>query len=148
MIIDTLDNLKHYEPLNQHIADVVAFIKAHGLNSLSIGQHPIAGDEAYVNVQMAKGKAEEKAIIEYHRKMIDIQVPLEDEERYGYTPLADLPAGDFDEENDYAVLPGVRPQTVFIVRKGQFVIFTPQDGHAPCISDHQSFKKAVFKIKA
>ncbi len=148
MIIDTLDNLEHYEALNRLIAKVVAFMKEHDLNDLSAGKHPIAGDDAYVNIQMATGKTEEEAVIEYHHKMIDIQVPLEFEERYGYTPLVDLPEGNFDVENDYAVLPGIRPQTVFLLKKGQFVIFTPQDGHAPCISDHQVFKKAIFKIKA
>ncbi len=148
MIIDTLDNLRHYEPLNRLVADVVAFMEEHDLNELPTGKHPIAGDDAYVNIQVATGKTEDEAIIEYHRKMIDIQVPLEADEHYGYTPLADLPAGDFDVESDCALLPGIRPQTVLTLRKGQFVIFTPQDGHAPCISGRQAFKKAIFKIKA
>ena len=148
MIIDTLDNLGHYEPLNRLVANVVAFMKEHDLNELSTGKHPIVGENAFVNIQEATGKTEKEAVIEYHRKMIDIQVPLEVDEQYGYTPLADLPAGDFNLENDCALLPGIRPQTVFTLRKGQFVIFTPQDGHAPCISEHQTFKKAIFKIKA
>lgn len=148
MIIDTLDNLGHYEPFNQLIANVVAFMKEHDLSELSTGKHLIAGDDAYVNIQMVTGKTEEEALIEYHRKMIDIQVPLGADERYGYTPLVDLPEADFDVENDCAVLPGIRPQTVFTLKKGQFVIFAPQDGHAPCISDHRVFKKAIFKIKA
>lgn len=148
MIIDTLDNLKNSESLNQLISVVVDYIGEHDLYDLAVGKHSIVGEDAYVNMQMAKGKKEDEAVIEYHRKMIDIQVPLDGEERYGYTPLADLPEGTFDVANDYAVLPGIRPQTVFALRQGQFVIFTPEDGHAPCISEHESFKKAVFKIKA
>lgn len=148
MIIDTLDNLEHYEPLNRLIAKVVAFIREHDLNKLPAGKYPIAGDDAYVNIQTATGRTEDEAVIEYHHKMIDIQIPLGEDERYGYTPLADLPAADFDEKNDCALMPGIHPQTVLNLRKGQFVIFTPQDGHAPCISDLRSFKKAIFKIKA
>lgn len=148
MIIDTLDNLGQYEPLNRLVAKVVAFMNEHNLNELSAGKHPISGDDAYVNIQMATGKTEEEAVIEYHRKMIDIQVPLEVDECYGYTPLADLPEAVFDTANDCALLPGICPQSVFTVRKGQFVVFMPQDGHAPCISDHHAFKKAIFKIKA
>lgn len=34
MIIDTLDNLEKYEPLNRLIAKVVAFIREHDLNKL------------------------------------------------------------------------------------------------------------------
>ncbi len=148
MIIDTLDNLGCYIPLNPLIAEVVAFMKSHDLQTLPLGVHAIAGDDAYVNIQTAKGKAESEAVVEYHRKMTDIQVPLDDGERYGYTPLADLPAAGFDEGKDLALLPGIRPQTVVDVRKGQFVLFTPQDGHAPCISERPSFRKAIFKIKA
>ena len=148
MIIDTLDNLARYESLYPLIAEVVAFMKNHDLESLEAGMHPIKGEVAYVNIQMAKGKTENEAAIEYHRKMIDIQLPLETDERYGYTPLADLPEAHFDEENDFALLPSVRPQTIFNVKKGQFVLFTPQDGHAPCIADKEQFKKAIFKIKA
>lgn len=77
MIIDTLDNLARYESLYPLIAEVVAFMKSHDLESLEAGMHPIKGEVAYVNIQMAKGKTENEAAIEYHRKMIDIQLPLE-----------------------------------------------------------------------
>ncbi len=148
MIVDTLENLASYIPLNPLIVEVVAFIKNHDLQTLSSGVHVISGDEAFVNIQTIKGKSEDEAVVEYHRKMIDIQVPLEGTERYGYTPLVDLPTASFDEGKDLALLPGIRPQTVVAVRQGQFVLFTPQDGHAPCISSVASFKKAIFKIKA
>ncbi|MBR3398726.1 MAG: YhcH/YjgK/YiaL family protein, partial [Prevotella sp.] len=31
---------------------------------------------------------------------------------------------------------------------GEFAIFFPQDGHAPCISQEEGIKKAIFKVKA
>ena len=34
------------------------------------------------------------------------------------------------------------------VNPGQFAIFFPRDGHAPCITDTPEIKKAIFKIKA
>ena len=148
MIIDTIDNLINYSSLNPLIADVVTFLKSHDLQSLSEGKHPVAADKAFVNIQTAKGKTEEEATLEYHRQMRDIQIPLDTDERYGYTPVADLPAATFDEEKDLALLPGVQPQTLFTVKKGQFALFTPHDGHAPCISGHETFKKAIFKIKS
>lgn len=126
MIIDTLDNLARYESLYPLIAEVVAFMKNHDLESLEAGMHPIKGEVAYVNIQMAKGKTENEAAIEYHRKMIDIQLPLETDERYGYTPLADLPEAHFDEKNDFALLPGVRPQTISTSRKGSLCFSHPK----------------------
>ena len=38
-------------------------------------------------------------------------------------------------------------QTYFTVKPGQMVVFFPQDGHAPCISDKPAIKKAIFKVK-
>lgn len=148
MIIDTLDNLIIYAPLNPILANVVAFIKDHDLQELSEGKHAVAGDDAFVNIQTAKAKTADEAVLEYHRRMTDIQIPLDGDEQYGYTPLADLPSADFDEARDLALLPGVQPQTVVTVKKGQFVIFAPQDGHAPCIASRETIKKAIFKIKS
>jgi YhcH/YjgK/YiaL family protein len=41
-----------------------------------------------------------------------------------------------------------KPQTNVTLKPGQFVIFFPQDGHAPCIIGEKKIKKAIFKVKA
>lgn len=76
MVIDTLENLEKYVSLNPLFKEVVDFIKANDLNSLEIGKHEINGADLFVNVQMAKGKTKEAAVLETHKKMIDIQIPL------------------------------------------------------------------------
>ena len=45
--------------------------------------------------------------------MIDIQIPLDNEETYGYTPLAGLPEVEYNEAKDVTKYPGVKehPQT-------------------------------------
>lgn len=75
------------------------------------------------------------------------QIPLSSDEIFGYSPVEDLPEVDFDVERDIAKVPGVMPQNYVKVKRGQFIVFFPQDGHAPCIADGKSFKKAIFKVK-
>ena len=148
MIIDTLENIGMYASLNPLFADAIEFIKNNDLTALEPGKHSIKGDDLFVNIQVAKGKTKEEAVLEYHRKMIDIQIPLSGAESYGFTPVAQLPEGDFDEKKDMAKLPGIPSQSIVTCTKGMFAIFYPQDGHAPCITDEPELKKAIFKVKA
>jgi uncharacterized protein, YhcH/YjgK/YiaL family len=147
MIIDTLDNLGKYTALNPLFADVVAFLKDHDLNTMEEGKYPIKDKNLFVNITTAKGRTKEAAVLETHIDMIDIQIPLDTEETYGYTPLQDLPAFEYNAEKDITKYGDTLAQTYVTCRPGQMAIFFPQDGHAPCISE-KDIKKAIFKIKA
>ena len=147
MVIDTIDNLSKYVGLNPLFADVVAFLKANDLSKMEEGKHPIQGTDLFVNVTTAKGRAKEAAVLETHIDMIDIQIPLDTEEAFGYTPLCDLPDYEYNAEKDITKYGDTMAQTYFAVKPGQMVIFFPQDGHAPCISDKPAIKKAIFKVK-
>ena len=97
MVIDTLENLEKYASLNPLFKDVVEFIKANDLNTLEAGKHEIKGADLFVNVQVAKGKDKAAAVLETHKKMIDIQIPLSTSETYGYTPLCRLPEAEYNK---------------------------------------------------
>jgi len=145
MIIDTLDNLGKYTALNPLFADVVAFVKDHDLNTMEQGKHPIKGGDLFVNITTAKGRSKEEAVLETHIAMIDIQIPLDTEETYGYTPLQDLPAFEYNAEKDITKYGDTQAQTYVTCRPGQMAIFFPQDGHAPCIANND-IRKAIFKV--
>lgn len=147
MVIDTLENLDKYVSLNPLFKDVLDFIKSNDLNSLEIGKHEIKGSDLFVNVQVAKGKTKEVAVLETHKKMIDIQIPLSAEETYGYTPLCDLPDAEYNNEKDITKYEGMA-DTYVTCKPGEFAIFFPQDGHAPCIAGVLEIKKAIFKVLA
>ena len=100
MVVDTLDNLEKYVSLNPLFADVVKFIKDNDLSKLEEGKHFLKEGNLFVNITTAHGKSEEDAVLETHRKMIDIQIPLDNDETYGYTPLADLPEVEYNEAKD------------------------------------------------
>jgi YhcH/YjgK/YiaL family protein len=148
MIIDRLENLIKYAALNPLFADVIEFLQDHDLQNLEVGKYPIRDNNVFLNLQMAKGRGMEVAVLETHIEMIDIQIPISDEETFGYTPLQDLPDYEYNAEKDITKYGETKAQTYFTVKPGQFVIFFPQDGHAPCITSQTEIKKAIFKIKA
>lgn len=146
MIIDTLDNLGKYVGMNALFADVVEFLKTNDLNALEDGKHPIKGGDLFVNITTAKGRGKEAAVLETHKRMIDIQIPLDTDETFGYTPLCDLPDFEYNDGKDITKYGDTMAQTYVTCKPGQMAIFFPQDGHAPCIAT-QDIKKAIFKVK-
>ena len=147
MVIDTLDNLAKYESMNSLFKDVVEFLKNNNLDALEEGKHEIKGKDLFVNITTAKSKEPDAAVIETHKKMIDIQIPLDVQETYGYTPLCRLPEAPYNEEKDITKYPDLMAESFVDCQPGMFAIFFPQDGHAPCISFAPEIKKAIFKVK-
>ncbi len=148
MIIDTLDNLGEYQGINPLFADVVEFLKKNDLNVMEDGKYPIKGKDLFLNLTTAKGKAPDEAEVETHVKMIDIQMPLDGPETYGYTPLCNLPEEEYNAEKDVTMYPGLMAESFIDCQPGMFAIFFPQDGHAPCITMAPEIRKAIFKVKA
>jgi YhcH/YjgK/YiaL family protein len=148
MIIDTLENLKYYIPLNPLFADVVKFIEENDLLKLEAGKHEIKGKDLFVNIINQKGKTVDEAVMETHRNMLDIQIPLDGDETYGYMPLGDIAVkAEYNAEKDLTKYPEQPSSTFVNCHPGMFAMFLPQDGHTPCIPKAPEFKKAVFKVK-
>ena len=147
MIVDTLDNLEKYVSLNPLFAEVVKFLESNDLEELEDGKHTIQGEDLFVNITTAHGKTPDEAVFETHRKMLDIQIPLDNEETYGYLPLQNLPDAEYNEEKDLSKYPGAVASSYVTCQPGEFVIFAPQDGHQPCIGTGD-IHKAIFKVKA
>lgn len=147
MIIDKLENLKDYASLNPFFGDVVEYISATDLCAQPAGKVHIKGNDLFVNFNVCKGKTRGEARLETHDDMIDIQIPLSSAEVMGYTPRAELPEQPYDKEKDITFYDGPAQQYI-TVSPGMFVIFFPQDGHAPAISDSEELHKVIFKVKA
>ena len=148
MIIDKIENLKNYASLNPLFPKVIEFLKANDLQTLEAGKHEIDGKDLFVNIQLAKGKTPDEAVIETHDKMIDIQIPITAAETFGYTQRDLLPKAEYNAEKDITKIPDLAADSYVTCQPGMFAIFFPQDGHAPCIAGVPELKKAIFKIKA
>ena len=127
MIIDDITHLKDYIRLLPTLKTVVGFLDSHDLQALPEGRFEWDADGCFVNLQTIPPKAPSQAVLESHRKMIDIQIPLTG-----------------DETKDISFYKECSGSFV-TVKKGMFAIFFPQDAHAPGVTP-TALKKAVFKI--
>lgn len=148
MIIGSLNDTERIEILNPHFKKVFDYLKSHDLQSLPVGKIEIDGDRAWLSVSEVEGKAETFAGLETHDRYIDIQLPLEGEETFGWQARGQLV---HEAESGYDVMKDItfytdRAVVFFTLSAGQFGIFFPEDGHAPCIGKGK-IKKIVAKVK-
>ena len=90
MIIDDIAHLKDYTRLLPTLKTVIGFLESHDLQALPEGRFEWDADGCFVNVQTVPPKASSQAVLESHRKMVDIQIPLTGDETMGYSPLKEL----------------------------------------------------------
>ncbi len=146
MIIDSIENLNLYFNLNPHLKEVFDYINKNDLTQVPDGIVNINSKKVFANFCTVNGKSKEDAVVETHDKMMDIQIPLSSTETMGYIPRAKLPNVEYNKDNDISFY-SEKPEQYVDVHPGMFVIFLPQDGHAPCISTEKTLKKVIFKVE-
>ena len=147
MVIGSLNSTERLEEVNPRFRKVFEFLKSHDLQSLPMGKTEIDGDNVWLSVSEVQGKMETMAKVETHDQYIDIQVPLEGRETFGWQARSELGhgIGTYDAVQDITFYAD-RAAVYFTLSAGQFCVFFPEDGHAPCIGDGR-IKKIVVKVK-
>lgn len=149
MIIDNLSNAYKYASLNPLFAKAFTYIKSTNLSSLEVGKFDIKGDDLKGIVAEKTGMTAEEstAKFECHNAHIDIQVCIKGKETMGWKPRGSClkPRGEYNVDKDVLFYDDA-PDMFFGLTDGQFVIFFPEDVHAPMIGDGV-IKKLVIKVK-
>lgn len=145
MIIDTLSNFGLYTHLNPLFPQVAEWLSQNDLNTIPTGHYELQGGDLFVNIVDSAPKTREQAKLETHNKMIDIQIAIGGNEEHGYTHRTLLPEAAYNAEKDITFYNNT-PDGYITMRPGQFVIYFPQDGHAPAITP-VTLRKAIFKVK-
>lgn len=149
MIYDRLSNSKQYDVLGEKFKKAFDFLKNTDLKNIKDGSYEISGKEIYANVQSLKTKPIEEKKWEVHRKYIDIQYVILGQEKMGYGILEDFKEITlaYNNEKDVEFLNGKEFNFVD-VKAGDFVIFYPNDVHAPMLAYEkpQEIKKVIVKI--
>lgn len=147
MILDSINKSKDYEKLHPLFPAAFEYLKSLDLTNPPLGKVELDGKNLFVIVSESNLKDEENARLEVHDNYIDIQVPISKAEGFGWKARAELnkEAAPFNTEKDIQFFED-EPSTYFDVQPGEFVIFFPQDGHAPCIGV-DTIIKIVVKIK-
>lgn len=144
MIIDHISNYKRY--LNLHPAFAKAFEFLNGLKEDSRGSFPIDGKALYASIAEVTGRGIDAARLEVHKKYIDIQYILNGADYIGWASAEQSdPGTEYDAEKDYRFV-NITPSAWFKVPKEHFVIFFPEDAHAPLAGD-ETMAKVFMKVK-
>jgi biofilm protein TabA len=147
MIIDTLENAGKYTSLHPRFAQAFEYLKSIDLNTIEPGKFEIDGKDLHASVSAKEGVQAADAKFEAHNSYIDIQVCISGKEAMGWKPRAKCvePKGEFNTEKD-VIFYNDQPDMYFTLTDGQFVIFYPEDVHAPMIGEGV-IKKLVVKVK-
>lgn len=147
MIIDALKNSGLAEELHPAFKMVFDYVKSHDLLHTEPGRIVLDGENVYVNVVETEGKDKSAAVLETHDEYIDIQFPLAGEETFAWKARSGLEKikAAYNAKDDIAFFAD-EAGLYFTIRPGEFAVFFPQDGHAPCIGKGK-MKKAIAKVR-
>ena len=148
MIIDTLKNRSTYTNLHPLFGAAFEYIINNDLNLLEDGTITIQeGLKLIVSTKPGKRVEESLEKFECHNQNIDIQFCVNGLEKIGWKPREKCvdPKGEYNSEKD-VLFYNDEPDMFFQLTDDQFVIFYPNDVHAPMIGD-DVIKKLVFKVK-
>jgi len=146
ILIDKLKNGEDYYDMHPAFEKAFAFLRQDGLAELQADRYEIDGDRLFCMISKGPGRSRSEAKLEAHRKYIDIQYVIAGNEEMGFKPTADCKLIDtsYDSEKDIGFF-NDQPDSWTPVPPGSFVIFFPQDAHAPLVGSGE-IHKAVLKI--
>ncbi len=146
IIIDKLQRAEDYYDMHPAFEKAFAFLRQNGLAELPADRHEIDGDRLFCMISKGPGRSRAEAKLEAHRKYVDIQYVIAGTDEMGFKPTADCKLTDtsYDADKDIEFFKD-EPDSWTPVPAGSFVIFFPQDAHAPLVSSGE-IHKAVLKI--
>lgn len=146
MIHDSLKNTSGIEKLHPLFKKAFDYLRGTDFSTMQDGRYDLEGDKLYVSISSVKGKDKNDAAIETHKKYIDIQLPLLGVEKIGWKAASALKeeVSPYNPEKDITFYVD-RPTAYTKIYPGEFVIYFPEDGHAPCIGEGE-IRKIVVKI--
>lgn len=146
MILDRLDAWQTYRHLHPGFAAAFRFLTATDLGGLAPGRHDVLGEALHAKVDHVEGRTRDGAVLEAHRRFMDIQYTLSGAEEIGWSPAAECREvrQAYDESRDIGFFAD-RPQQWIAVPPGHFAVFFPQDAHAP-LGGEGTLRKVIMKI--
>lgn len=146
MIIDHIQNLNQYLPLNPNFQQVHNYIKKTNIHSLPVGQHEIEGRNIFARVIQREHLGPEKIKLESHQKYVDLHLTLQGEDLIGCKPKnQSTQEGEYREITDDFFFSD-NPLITTTLPPNYFVLFFPQDAHA-ALAGQGWIHKIVFKIR-
>lgn len=146
MVIDNIYNAPLYYNLNKRFEKAFEFLETIDFNNSEEGSYEVDGNNIKIIISSNRLKSKKDALLETHKKYIDIHIPISGHETFGWKSAKRLEksAGEYDSENDFELF-NDSATTYFTIAPGEFAIFLTEDAHAPLIGTGE-LKKIIFKI--
>ena len=135
MIIDTLDNAEKYFDMHPNFQKAFEFLRQENLAEMAPGRYELLGDSLFCMIAKDTARTRDAAVLEAHKKYIDIQYVIAGEETFGWKPFGECSEIDkpYDDGKDIMFFKD-EPKTWTTASAGSFVIFFPaEDAHAPLV---------------
>jgi len=147
MILDSLKNGQKYASVHPRFKKAFDYLQSVDLAALPTGKIELEGTDLVVNVVDITGKTEAAAKMETHNNFIDIQIPVGSVETMGWIAGSNMQEVTDPYNADKDVTFYADKATVFVnVQPYEFVIFFPEDGHQPGISEG-TYRKIIVKVR-
>lgn len=146
MILDNIENAPNYFGLHPLFEKAFDYIRDLDMNNLTNGTEEIEGAYLKASIVEPALKSKSEAKLETHKKFIDIQIPVTKSEVFGWKSSNNLndPIDEYSSENDFQLF-NDEPSAYINVLPEEFIIFSPEDGHAPLIGKGMT-KKIIIKV--
>jgi len=150
MIISGLTKLNKHVPDTPLMKKALDFLRRPDLDGLPDGRVEIDGDKVFAIIQRYRTAAPPATTFEAHKKYIDIQYMASGNEVIGWAELRDMTITEAYDADKDVCLGTVEYPAYICLSERNFVIFYPDDAHAPKISADASepVTKVVVKIMA
>jgi biofilm protein TabA len=147
MILNHLDKSSVYFSVHPRFETAFQFLKTCNFNELQPGIHEIDARKIFAIVSDGDIVPPEVVKMEVHRKYIDIQYVVSGTDKIGYRYLNECKnrTTKFDVENDYELYAD-EPEIYLYLTENKFVVFFPEDAHAPLLHKG-NLKKIVIKVE-
>lgn len=145
MILDRIENAKVYLGINEELDRALFTLSELNLDKPLPARTEIS-EESYF-IYLKRNLLPRRYRFEYHRRYLDIHVPINMPEQIAFCASTDAPPEtEFDTAKDCALFLGKETYQV-TVPVGWFCICFPGDAHEPLIGDESMIiHKVVFKV--
>lgn len=146
MIIDRMENADRYVALTPGLAAAFELLRNFDFDATPDGPAEIDGEKLTINMLRRDLKTKDAAKLEAHERYIDIQYVYRGNEEFGWRLTSDCvqPQAPYNPEKD-VILFDDEPEAYFPLLENMFVLFFPEDAHAPMVGEGK-VEKLVVKV--
>ncbi len=150
MIYSKLSDANCYRGLSKGLDRAIEWLENADFTRIEDGRYDLDGPDFRAIISTASTVAPEEAVMESHKKYIDLQYIIEGEENFFVEHLEEMGAPTSENaERDIYFYKGAKKEQMILVPEGYFMILFPQDAHATRVmtNEPKQTRKVILKVR-